>query len=114
LNYISSQNLFLLTCSKAGFLFFSSLKEQDPDRFDADHFAPPHEEDKQHPFALVGFGSGPHGCLGLELTQMELKLIVSTLLRDYDWTIIPEKATIAPIRQPSKMQARVRAKFVEL
>ena len=83
----------------------------DPDRFDPDRFAPPREEDKQHPFALIGFGSGPHGCLGLEFAQMELKLIVSTLLRDYDWTVTPEKATIAPIRQPSKLQTKVQATF---
>jgi cytochrome P450 len=86
----------------------------DPDRFDPDRFAPPREEDKKHPFALVGFGSGPHGCLGLEFAQLEMKIIVSTLLRQYDWTITPDRAAIAPIRQPSKMQDKVQAQFRKL
>ena len=55
----------------------------DPDRFDPDRFAPPREEDKKHPFALVGFGNGPHSCLGFEFAQMEMKIVLSTLLRHY-------------------------------
>ena len=107
----------------------------DPDRFDPERFAPPREEDKKHPFALVGFGSGPHSCLGFEFAQMEMKIVLSTLLRHYDWTVIPERdaiakrwlrrdrsvercvsgaalkelAQIAPIRQPSKIQDSLRA-----
>ncbi len=83
----------------------------DPDRFDPDRFAPPREEDKKHPFALVGFGSGPHGCLGFEFAQMEMKIILSTLLRQYDWTVTPERSSIAPVIQPSKTQNQVRAHF---
>ena len=76
----------------------------EPDRFDPDRFAPPREEDKKHPFALVGFGSGPHSCLGFEFAQMEMKIVLSTLLRHYDWTVTPAREAIAPVRQPSKIQ----------
>ena len=81
----------------------------DPDRFDPERFAPPREEDKKHPFALVTFGGGPHGCLGVEFAQMEIKIVLSTLLRHYDWTVTPEKSAIAPVRQPSKIQNSLQA-----
>jgi cytochrome P450 len=80
-----------------------------PELFDPDRFAPPREEDKKHPFALIGFGSGPHSCLGFEFAQMEMKIILSTLLRHYDWTVTPEREAIAPVRQPSKIQDSLRA-----
>lgn len=86
----------------------------DPDRFDPDRFAPPREEDQQHPFALVGFGSGPHGCLGLEFAQMEMRIILSTLLRHYRWSVTPERVTIAPMRHPSKLQKSLSAGFEAL
>lgn len=81
----------------------------EPDRFDPERFAPPREEDKKHPFALVGFGSGPHGCLGFEFAQMEMKIVLATLLRHYDWTVTPERDAIAPVLQPSKVQNRLQA-----
>lgn len=80
----------------------------DPDRFDPERFAPPREEDKKHPLALIGFGNGPHSCLGFEFAQMEMKIVLSTLLRHYDWTVTPG-AAIAPVRQLSKVQDNLRA-----
>jgi cytochrome P450 len=86
----------------------------EPNRFDPDRFAPPREEDKQHPFALVGFGSGPHSCLGMEFAQLEMKVILSTLLHQYDWTVTPERSEIAPVWQPSKIQKKLQAQFRKL
>lgn len=80
----------------------------EPDRFDPERFAPPREEDKQHPFALVGFGGGVHGCLGFEFAQMEMKIVLATLLRRYDWSSLPLQGVLPPIRQPSKVQDRLR------
>jgi retinoid hydroxylase len=89
----------------------------EPDRFDPDRFAPPREEDKQHPFALVGFGSGPHVCLGYQFAQMEMKIFMSLLLRNYDWQITPAKSAlakpnevIAPVYEPSKVQDDLKVK----
>ena len=86
----------------------------DPDRFDPDRFAPPREEDKKHPFALVGFGNGPHSCLGFEFAQMEMKIVLSTLLRHYDWTVTPERSAIAPVCQPSKVQETLQAQVISI
>jgi retinoid hydroxylase len=87
---------------------------REPDTFDPDRFAPPREEDKQHPFALIGFGGGNHFCLGVEFAQMEMKLILSILLQNYDWTVTPTAAEIAPVRQPLRMQKCLQAKLVSL
>jgi retinoid hydroxylase len=62
---------------------------------DRDRFAPPREEDKKHPLAIVGFGHGLHSCLGMEFAQMEMKIVFSTLLRHYDWTVKPDYSAIA-------------------
>lgn len=86
----------------------------DPDSFDPDRFAPPREEDKKHPFALVGYGSGPHGCLGVQFAQMEMKIIFSKLLRHYDWTVTPTPSEIVPVRQPSKFQESIEAQVKSL
>lgn len=59
---------------------------RDPDRFDPDRFAPPREEHKT-PYALVGFGGGPRLCIGLAFAQLEMKVVLSTLLRRFDWRL---------------------------
>jgi retinoid hydroxylase len=87
---------------------------QDPDTFDPDRFAPPREEDKKQPYSLIGFGGGVHSCIGVELAQMEMKIILSTLLQKYDWTVTPTTAEIAPVRKPFSMQKQLKATFVTI
>jgi retinoid hydroxylase len=83
-----------------------------PDSFDPDRFAFPREEDKKQPYSLIGFGGGVHSCIGVELAQMEMKIILSTLLQKYDWTVTPTTAEIAPVRRPFTMQKQLKATFV--
>jgi retinoid hydroxylase len=87
---------------------------KDPDLFDPDRFAPPREEDKKQPYSLIGFGGGVHSCIGVELAQMEMKIILSTLLQKYDWTVTPTTAEIAPVRRQFMMQKKLKATFVAL
>lgn len=87
---------------------------QDPDAFDPDRFAPPREEDLKQPYSLIGFGGGVHSCIGVELAKMEMKIILSTLLQKYDWTVTPTTAEIAPVRRPAMMQKQLKAKFVPI
>lgn len=79
-----------------------------PDCFDPDRFVP-REEDKKYPFALAGFGHGPHSCLGFQFAQMEIKIILSHLLRQYDWSVTPEYEKITPVLAPSKFLNKLRA-----
>jgi retinoid hydroxylase len=87
---------------------------QDPESFDPDRFAPPREEDKKYPYSLIGFGGGAHSCIGVEFVNMEMKIILSTLLQNYDLTVTPTSAEIAPVRKPFSMQKQLKAKFVPL
>lgn len=57
---------------------------RDPERFDPDRFAPPREEDKKHPYALVGFGGGPRVCIGLNFATVEIKAMAASILTRYD------------------------------
>jgi retinoid hydroxylase len=87
---------------------------RDPDTFDPDRFAPPREEDQKQPYSLIGFGGGVHSCIGVELAKMEMKIILSTLLQKYDWTVTPTIAEIAPVRKPFTMQKKLKATFTPL
>ena len=56
----------------------------DPDRFHPDRFAPPASEDRQHVYALIGFGGGKHRCMGKRFAYLQLKAIWTVLLDRLD------------------------------
>ncbi|WP_373541321.1 cytochrome P450 [Chamaesiphon sp.] len=87
---------------------------KEPDSFDPDRFAPAREEDKKYPYSLIGFGGGAHSCIGVEFANMEMKIILSTLLQNYDWTVTPTIAEISPVRKPFSMQKKLIATFVKI
>lgn len=62
---------------------------REPERFDPDRFAPPREEDKKHPYALVGFGGGPRVCIGMNFATVEIKAMAATILRRFELTPEP-------------------------
>jgi len=55
----------------------------DPDTFDPDRFAAPREEHKQ-PYAYLGFGGGMHSCMGQNFAFLQVKTVLSIMLREYD------------------------------
>lgn len=55
-----------------------------PKTFDPSRFAPPREEDKKNPYALIGFGIGAHRCIGTEFGNMEMKIFLAKPLQTYD------------------------------
>ena len=67
-----------------------------PDTFDPDRFAPPREEDKRTPYALVTFGGGPRICIGINFAQIEIKAMTAHILRHY---------TLAPTSDQPPVQA---------
>lgn len=73
----------------------------DPARFDPDRFASPREEGKK-PFHLIGFGGGPRVCVGLAFAQMQMRIVVSHLLRSYRWELVPGQS-FRPVPVPTKM-----------
>lgn len=60
-----------------------------PTQFDPDRFAPPREEHKKVPYALVGFGGGPRICIGTNFAKVEIKAMVAHILRRYRLEVVP-------------------------
>lgn len=60
-----------------------------PTAFDPDRFAPPREEHKKNPYALVGFGGGPRICIGINFAQVEIKALASYMLRNFTFELLP-------------------------
>ena len=60
----------------------------EPTKFDPDRFASPREEHKKNPYALVGFGGGPRICIGINFAQVEIKALISHILRNYQIELV--------------------------
>ena len=54
----------------------------DPDKFDPERFSP-HNSAGRHPYAYTPFGIGRRMCVGHLFATMEVKTILSTVLRRY-------------------------------
>lgn len=86
----------------------------DPGRYDPDRFAPGREEDRQHKFALIGFGGGKHRCIGLTFAYQQIKVIWSVLLRRFDLELAspcyePNYSTfVVGPRQPCLLRYRAK------
>jgi sterol 14-demethylase len=58
---------------------------EDPDRFDPQRFSPERIK-SMHPFAYLAFGGGRHKCLGNAFARLQIKAILATLLRRYEFS----------------------------
>lgn len=54
----------------------------DPDRFDPERFAPEHRQ-QHHPMTYLPFGAGPRGCIGTLLGQLEIKVGLLHILKNF-------------------------------
>ena len=55
-------------------------------------------ERKFSPYEFIAFGAGSRQCLGMALAQYELKLVLATLLRNYEFKLV-EKQPVKPGRR---------------
>jgi cytochrome P450 len=61
---------------------------QNPESFEEERFARSNE--KRHtPFAHLPFGAGPRGCIGGNYAMLQMLMILSVLLRKYDFSLVP-------------------------
>jgi cytochrome P450 len=75
-----------------------------PNDFDPDRFLPDREK-KQPPGAYIPFGLGPRVCAGAAFATMEAVLILSRLIRRYDFRAL-DPASVRPINHLSTRPAR--------
>jgi sterol 14-demethylase len=88
---------------------------REPARFDPDRYAPGREEDA-NTFGWIAFGGGRHRCSGSAFAFMQLKAIIVSLLRRYEFALAaaPEgyvhdytKMVVQP-KQPCRVRYRRR------
>ena len=52
-------------------------------------------KEKPKPFSLIGFGGGRHSCLGFDFAQMEIMIILSIIIKKYNWTVTPAQNDVS-------------------
>jgi cytochrome P450 len=57
----------------------------DPSRFDAE------QAEKTHQFAHIPFGGGPRVCIGQNMAKMQILLVMSAIVRSYDFELSDDK-----------------------
>ncbi len=61
---------------------------QDPENFDTGRFTSASEK-LRTPFTYLPFGGGPRGCIGGNYAMLQILMILSDLLRKYDFQLVP-------------------------
>lgn len=83
----------------------------DPAQFDPARFLAPREEDKQHPYAWIGFGGGSHICIGAGVAQIEIKAILTRLLRRFTMQLTPDQDLTPEFLPTSHPKGRARITY---
>lgn len=63
---------------------------QNPEDFDPGRFTRENEKSRT-PFTYLPFGGGPRGCIGGNYAMLQILMILSDLLRKYDFQLVPDQ-----------------------
>jgi cytochrome P450 len=85
---------------------------QNPESFDPERFSKTKE--KLHtPFAHLPFGAGPRGCIGGNYAMLQMLMILSVLLRKYDFCLVPGQTIEARPMVILRPEHGIRMTFTE-
>lgn len=90
----------------------SPLYWENPENFDQERFSKTKE--KLHtPFAHLPFGAGPRGCIGGNYAMLQMLMILSVLLRKYDFCLVPGQTIEARPMVILRPEHGIRMTFTE-
>jgi len=85
---------------------------ENPETFDPERFTKSRE--KLHtPFAHLPFGAGPRGCIGGNYAMLQILMILSVLLRKYDFRLVPGQTIEARPMVILRPEHGIRMTFTE-
>jgi len=85
---------------------------ENPERFDPERFTKPNE--KLHtPCSWLPFGAGPRGCIGGNYAMLQIFMILSVLLRKYDFQLVPGQTVEARPMVILRPKDGIRMNFAE-
>jgi len=85
---------------------------ENPENFDHERFSKANE--KLHtPFAHLPFGAGPRGCIGGNYAMLQMLMILSVLLRKYDFCLLPGQTIAARPMVILRPENGIRMTFTE-
>lgn len=74
-----------------------------PEDFYPEHFADPQLAGKRHRYAYLPFGGGIHNCIGKHLAELEMLIIIVSLLREFSFkTVMSVKNAISVTMKPDR------------
>jgi len=70
--------------------------------------------EKTHPFAHIPFGGGPRVCIGQNMAKMQILLVVSAIIQNYDFELTGKKEIGMHAMMLLKPDGPINMKFTRL